>query len=527
MNKGNQTLNQKVGSRLDPQTQNKLLHEVVPAGVYSGFTLTVVDSDTAGVSPGEAVLKDSGLRHTIHLHTDSSVTVDVNETSPYLILFWQFENREDNYVDFTITDNPGTDAVVLGKAEFDNNGNLTGFDVSNSVRDEVDLTNADQLDGLDSSDFLTKSAYDSNDNGKVDNAENADQATNAINAGDADTVDGFDAGQLQSSSGGTVVDTRDVVFQASSNQTDFTISSFDAKLEKEYVVSGGVGPLNPGASNDYERVDPTATVQNSSRSDNGDTYTIRESKVSYDSTDLETTIPVVEGVSDSTVSGDLDLQGTDYAITAVNTNEDEFVVNTDARGDIPDTVISFNSGREQDEIIYIPILTYVEQGHLNGFNADLLDGNHASDLLDKGTYDSNNDGKVDEADQADQADDSDRYGGVAPADGTDGQVYTTDGTNGSFQDPNFTNSVGTNSGDLNSEQVDQIISADTLDTIPLNNTYSTGIAELGRPDPNNTPTLGEFHVASYQRDNGDIIGVNVYAEDGQEDVRLFFFGVIA
>jgi len=62
-----------------------------------------------------------------------------------------------------------------------------------------------------------------------------------------------------------------------------------------------------------------------------------------------------------------------------------------------------------------------------GIDADTVDGKHASDLLDKATYDSDNDGKVEEADYASSAGDADTVDGKHASDLLDKATYDSDG----------------------------------------------------------------------------------------------------
>lgn len=163
-----------------------------------------------------------------------------------------------------------------------------------------------------------------------------------------------------------------------------------------------------------------------------------------------------------------------------------------------------------------------------GINAaSTVDAQNVTQTYKGNDIDSDGDGIVD------KADDSSQYDGVDPSDGTDGQVYTTDGTNGSFDDPSFSNSTGSNSGDYNSEEVSQSISGDSTETVNVSevNGYIEGNASMVSDEngvnqvDQNDPSL--IPAGTTTNGNGNLNGLKIFNNDsGAATVTVRFSGIV-
>lgn len=128
--------------------------DIIPTGIFDGFELEVESTNSVRVYPGTIEIQDhrDEWDHQIRVRTDEEeVLTGVDETTPYIVAEWEFEriadsqNNAQNFVRFFSVQNPTDENwVVLGRGEFDQNGNLVGLDTRDQVRDDADLLNTER-----------------------------------------------------------------------------------------------------------------------------------------------------------------------------------------------------------------------------------------------------------------------------------------------------------------------------------------------------------------------------------------------
>lgn len=125
---------------------NRLLYDLVPPGIYSGFQLEKIpDTNTQiNVTPGVCFIKDNSLEDetvAVRVRTTQNQGLDVSATSrPYIVLRFSWSDQEDNYmimanVGFSSNqneDNPELlqpNDLIVGKVLYDGSNNVrTVFD---------------------------------------------------------------------------------------------------------------------------------------------------------------------------------------------------------------------------------------------------------------------------------------------------------------------------------------------------------------------------------------------------------------
>lgn len=119
-NFGNQTLTFKYRQPSNAESFNNLLYNILPSGIYSGGSISIVNDTTARISILEALISDSVSEVTIKCATSLEIDVSVSESTPFIIMRLEWENSPNNYVDFlsvSLEDIRDTD-LILGKAVY-------------------------------------------------------------------------------------------------------------------------------------------------------------------------------------------------------------------------------------------------------------------------------------------------------------------------------------------------------------------------------------------------------------------------
>lgn len=107
----------------------KLLHRVVPPGVYHGMEL-VKEGSIVHILAGVAVVRDAqGHQTTVIAETTKSV--EPTEDDNIILIDWEYQNDPDNQAQILVSSVSTNTDVVLGKAVFDNNGNFDSVTQSN------------------------------------------------------------------------------------------------------------------------------------------------------------------------------------------------------------------------------------------------------------------------------------------------------------------------------------------------------------------------------------------------------------
>ncbi len=109
------------------------VHELLPAGVYSGFTLSAAGAGNVQISAGHLEIKDDANRTQIRCQMTENYTVTITTAAPFVHAYWTYNEEKEWYVDFVgLASGKGTSAnvlsnyVCLGQALF-NGGSVTGF----------------------------------------------------------------------------------------------------------------------------------------------------------------------------------------------------------------------------------------------------------------------------------------------------------------------------------------------------------------------------------------------------------------
>jgi hypothetical protein len=126
-NTGDQTVYPRYKFPVDGEFVAEMLETIIDPGIWDGLDVTVVDSSTLRFAPGTMVLDDSGDR-LVKSEFDSAFEANPTESDPYVVARYTWVDEEVRFAEIRIDDSFDNYDVVLTKAEFDNSGNITGFD---------------------------------------------------------------------------------------------------------------------------------------------------------------------------------------------------------------------------------------------------------------------------------------------------------------------------------------------------------------------------------------------------------------
>ncbi len=139
INNGNQIISWNFQNPLQAQSVNRRFLDILPLGIYSGFTLsaatTAAGSDIV-ISAGILEIKDTSAAAQIKCQTTTNYSLSgITSAAPVIHAYYVWNDRNDWYVDFVgLSAAVGTSAVVetqyicIGTALFNPaSGNITGF----------------------------------------------------------------------------------------------------------------------------------------------------------------------------------------------------------------------------------------------------------------------------------------------------------------------------------------------------------------------------------------------------------------
>ena len=108
---------------------NYRLHE---RGVYTGFSVSILDNATVRLSTGIILVEDTSKSLSVHCRTKTNVDVTVNSANVYVVARFIWLNAEENYVAFLSLDYASilADDVILGRCIYPDGVNLTYIDTN-------------------------------------------------------------------------------------------------------------------------------------------------------------------------------------------------------------------------------------------------------------------------------------------------------------------------------------------------------------------------------------------------------------
>lgn len=133
VDQGNQEIFPDFDQELDSDIVSRRFSDVVPPGIYEGLEPTIISSTEVSIAAGLFEIQDPN-KNQIKIRTNNDVVLTPTETEPYMVIRWNWNNEEDWYADFLADDFFVSTDLLLGKALFDNNGNLNGVDLENRSR---------------------------------------------------------------------------------------------------------------------------------------------------------------------------------------------------------------------------------------------------------------------------------------------------------------------------------------------------------------------------------------------------------
>jgi hypothetical protein len=144
---GSQSITYNLSESFEPGTDGVRQYNIIPYGIYDGLELSIDGPDTVQISgPGVGVIYDEVNNLAVQYQQHDNYIKTVSPTEPYLIARWEYNQSLTNPVRYETDTQAGlasTD-VILGKVLFDQNDEVSGFDLSERV--ERDLENVEGFD---------------------------------------------------------------------------------------------------------------------------------------------------------------------------------------------------------------------------------------------------------------------------------------------------------------------------------------------------------------------------------------------
>lgn len=136
---GSQNLTLDFEALLTAEKFTQQLDGVLKAGIYNGFTPTIVNASDVEITTGVVLIKDSG-NHTVRIRTTQNVTLQPTQSDPYMVIRWDLQSQTDWYAEITEDNSFQANDVVIAKAEHNNNGDVNGLDFSDRTYPDIDYT---------------------------------------------------------------------------------------------------------------------------------------------------------------------------------------------------------------------------------------------------------------------------------------------------------------------------------------------------------------------------------------------------
>lgn len=129
-----QTLTYKYNSDATAKLFNGVNYELIPIGIYSGFTLSKISNTYVEISTGICYIQDSTTKMGTRVETGSVQQIEVSSSMPYLVFRFNWVDASNNYMDMLATDYASilADDIIVGRCVYDNAGTTlsTVFDYS-------------------------------------------------------------------------------------------------------------------------------------------------------------------------------------------------------------------------------------------------------------------------------------------------------------------------------------------------------------------------------------------------------------
>lgn len=128
---GNQIITYDYKQEAIAEDFNRLNHNLLPRGIYSGGTLSKVSDVSINIAPLTCSYTDSTNNVTVRIETTTTANISISAAKPYVVLKYTWLNTEINYAEFLTKDKTEivTDDLILGKGDF-NGSTLEDFDYS-------------------------------------------------------------------------------------------------------------------------------------------------------------------------------------------------------------------------------------------------------------------------------------------------------------------------------------------------------------------------------------------------------------
>jgi hypothetical protein len=125
VNYGNQTISVQFFAPADAKVINKRHFAIRPIGIYSGGDLSKVSDILVSVSP--LLCEIAGAEHQVKVATADPATISVSNTTPYVVLRWDYAESPTNYMDILAVASPDVNDLIVGKCIYAGS-TLTSFD---------------------------------------------------------------------------------------------------------------------------------------------------------------------------------------------------------------------------------------------------------------------------------------------------------------------------------------------------------------------------------------------------------------
>jgi hypothetical protein len=119
---------------------NDILNGIIKPGIYQGAVVTNLGSNQVSIAPFVALF-NVGTIQAVKISTSAAITQYITAANPILYMSYTWVNAIQNYIDFgtrAVGTSPITNEIQIVTVLFDINGNINGFDYTNTTYGSID-----------------------------------------------------------------------------------------------------------------------------------------------------------------------------------------------------------------------------------------------------------------------------------------------------------------------------------------------------------------------------------------------------
>jgi len=106
---------------------NNINYQLVPTGIYSGFTLTKLSNTVIEISTGLCFIQDPVNNVGTRIETGSVQSLVVSSATPYIVLRFSWADAPNNFMDMKAVSYAGAEGIqandlIVGRCVYDDAG---------------------------------------------------------------------------------------------------------------------------------------------------------------------------------------------------------------------------------------------------------------------------------------------------------------------------------------------------------------------------------------------------------------------